>query len=73
MMSAFERVSRELLRSSANRPDAQDLIMFLTDGFPNPQHQRPSDWTTKQIRDRGTRIFGIGITDKVLFIFMNIL
>ena len=66
MVEAFNFVRTNVLSSPRNRPGAQDLIIFITDGFANPPRTQALVEITTELKEAGTRIFAVGITNEVI-------
>jgi len=49
---------------NGDRPNIRDVAIFITDGVPTREVQQlPAE--VERIKDRGIRIIGIGVTDRV--------
>ena len=64
MATAFQVMKNDVLGHSSNRPEVADLILFLTDGFPNPMTSDPRP-VANELKQNGVRIFGLAVTDRV--------
>ena len=65
MAAAFEKLRLEIIDGPGNRKDVKDLVMFMTDGFPNPLTQDPRPEAEILKNQKNVRVVGIGVTSDV--------